>query len=87
MEKPEGTYEETREATCEGAGFYRKSVLRHYDWWVHGVSNALIWRVPTEKLTQLYLQNITACHLEVGVGTGKFLFRSLSRDWSKRHDQ
>ena len=81
MERSEESYGETQEATCEGAGFYRTSVLRHYDWWVHGVSNALIWRVPTGELTQLYRQNMTACHLEVGVGTGKFLSKALSREW------
>ena len=81
MGRSEESYGETPEATCEGAGFYRTSVLRHYDWWVHGVSNALIWRVPTGELTQLYRQNMTACHLEVGVGTGKFLSKALSREW------
>ena len=81
MGKSEESYGETPEATCGGAGFYRTSVLRHYDWWVHGVSNALIWRVPTGKLTQLYRQNMTVCHLEVGVGTGRFLSKALSREW------
>lgn len=58
-----------------GYAIYRKSVLRHYDWIVHGFSNPLVWRVPTRKIHQMYRQNLSNWHLEVGVGTGKFLLR------------
>lgn len=58
-----------------GYEIYRRSVLRHYDWIVHGFSNSLVWRVPTRKIHQMYQQNLADSHLEVGVGTGKFLLK------------
>jgi ubiquinone/menaquinone biosynthesis C-methylase UbiE len=67
-----------------GYEIYRKSVLRHYDWLVHGVSNALVWRVPTRKIHRLYQQNLSDSHLEIGVGTGKFLVKHGSKDSNSR---
>ena len=40
---------------------------------MHGVSNRIAWRCPTERLLQLYRNNLSANHLEAGAGTGFFL--------------
>jgi hypothetical protein len=45
-------------------------MLSIYDLLVHGVSNHLAWRCPTRKLLDLYRANLSANHLEAGVGTG-----------------
>jgi hypothetical protein len=56
-----------------GHGVYNPFVLRLYDAFVHGFSNRFIWRCETEELLALYQRNVSACHLDVGVGTGYFL--------------
>nr|WP_210191595.1 MULTISPECIES: class I SAM-dependent methyltransferase [Rhodomicrobium] len=56
-----------------GQTLYTPRVLRAYDWVVLGLSNTLLWRCPTTVLRQLYDRNVTANHLDVGVGTGYFL--------------
>ncbi len=59
--------------TQAGAAVYSKTVLRLYDFWVHGLSNHYLWHCPTVQLHALYQQHTTNNHLEVGVGTGFFL--------------
>jgi ubiquinone/menaquinone biosynthesis C-methylase UbiE len=59
--------------TQAGAAVYSKTVLRLYDFWVHGLSNHYLWHCPTVQLHALYQQYTTNNHLEVGVGTGFFL--------------
>lgn len=56
-----------------GAAVYSKTVLKLYDFWVHGLSNHYLWRCPTVQLHALYQQHTSNNHLEVGVGTGFFL--------------
>ena len=56
-----------------GHAVYSPLVLQAYDWIVLGLSNSLLWRCPTPVLRQLYDRNVTARHLDVGVGTGYFL--------------
>jgi SAM-dependent methyltransferase len=56
-----------------GQEAYSPMVLRIYDWYVLGLSNRLIWRCPTSALRQLYDRNVSARHLDIGVGTGYFL--------------
>ena len=56
-----------------GQAVYSPFVLHVYDWVVLGLSNSLLWRCPTTVLRALYDRNITARHLDVGVGTGYFL--------------
>jgi hypothetical protein len=51
-------------------------MLSIYDVLVHGLSNRLAWRCPTRRLLDLYRANLSANHLEVGVGTGFFLDRT-----------
>lgn len=50
-------------------------MLRLYDLIVLGVSNRFIWKCPTPKLLQLYNDNVSNNHLDVGVGTGYYLDR------------
>ncbi|HJZ87341.1 MAG TPA: class I SAM-dependent methyltransferase [Polyangia bacterium] len=58
-----------------GQAVYTPGVLALYDFFVLGVSNRWVWRCPTEGLLALYDAHVSACHLEVGVGTGYFLDR------------
>jgi SAM-dependent methyltransferase len=56
-----------------GQAVYTPIVLRTYDWVVLGLSNRLLWRCPTADLRRLYDRNVSARHLDIGVGTGYFL--------------
>ncbi len=55
---------------------YSQSSLRLYDLWVLGLSCHLLWRCPTRHVSDLYQKNVSANHLDVGVGTGYFLDRT-----------
>jgi hypothetical protein len=56
-----------------GIAVYSPVLLRSYDWLVLGLSNRLLWRCPTAHLRALYDRNVSARHLDIGVGTGYFL--------------
>jgi SAM-dependent methyltransferase len=56
-----------------GQAVYSPLVLAAYDWLVLGISNHLVWRCPTAELRRLYDRNVSARHLDLGVGTGYFL--------------
>ena len=58
-----------------GQAIYSKPVLSTYDLFVLGISNRYIWKCPSAKIETLYNDNISANHLDVGVGTGYFLRR------------
>jgi ubiquinone/menaquinone biosynthesis C-methylase UbiE len=58
-----------------GQAVYSRRVLALYDWFVLGFSNRFVWRCPTAKLVRLYDANVSANHLDIGVGTGYFLDR------------
>jgi hypothetical protein len=58
-----------------GQAIYTPRILQLYDLIVLGISNKFIWQCPTQLLVELYNSNITANHLDVGVGTGYFLDR------------
>jgi hypothetical protein len=64
------------EAIAKAHAIYTPSMLSIYDLLVHGVSNHLAWRCPTRKLFEPYRANLSANHLEAGVGTGYFLDRA-----------
>jgi hypothetical protein len=51
-------------------------MLSIYDVLVHGLSNRFAWRCPTQRLLDLYRANLSADHLETGVGTGFLLDRT-----------
>lgn len=59
--------------TFKGMRVYTKRVLSNYDLIVLKISNPFIWRCPTRHLLTLYNENISSCHLDIGVGTGFFL--------------
>jgi SAM-dependent methyltransferase len=63
----------TPEKIEAGHAVYSPMVLRAYDWVVLGFSNHLLWGCPTQELLRLYDRNVSARHLDVGVGTGYFL--------------
>ena len=65
----------TREQVESGQAVYTKRVLKAYDFVVLGVSNRFIWKCPTPKQLQHYERNLSANHLDVGVGSGYFLDR------------
>jgi 2-polyprenyl-3-methyl-5-hydroxy-6-metoxy-1,4-benzoquinol methylase len=56
-----------------GQAIYTQKTLRLYDLVVLGISNQFIWQCPTQRLVDHYNRNVTANHLDVGVGTGYFL--------------
>jgi 2-polyprenyl-3-methyl-5-hydroxy-6-metoxy-1,4-benzoquinol methylase len=58
-----------------GQAIYTQRTLQFYDLIVLGISNQCIWQCPTQLLVNHYNSNITANHLDVGVGTGYFLDR------------
>ncbi len=65
----------TREQVESGQAVYTKRVLKAYDFVVLGVSNRFIWKCPTPQQLQHYERNLSANHLDVGVGSGYFLDR------------
>ena len=65
----------TSNDTQTGAAIYTKTILKVYDFWVHGFSNHYLWQCPTTHLIALYQRYTSNNHLEVGVGTGFFLQR------------
>ena len=60
-------------AIAKAHAVYTPPLLSIYDLLVHGLSNHLAWRCPTRRITELYRANLSADHLEAGVGTGYFL--------------
>lgn len=58
-----------------GQAVYTPRVLSIYDLFVLGFSNRLIWRCPSSRIEAHYNANLSANHLDVGVGTGYFLDR------------
>lgn len=64
------------EAVTRAHAVYTPLTLSFYDLLVHGLSNRLAWCCPTRRLRQLYEENLSAIHLEAGVGTGVFLDRA-----------
>jgi hypothetical protein len=56
-----------------GQAVYSPLVLKVYDWFVLGFSNRLLWRCPSAHLRALYDRNVSARHIDIGVGTGYFL--------------
>lgn len=59
-----------------GQAVYTPLSLAFYDMIVHGVSNRWLWRCPTRELQRLYDRNVSAAHVDIGVGTGLFLDRA-----------
>ncbi len=66
----------TPEAVAAGQAVYSPLVLRLYDLLVLGLANHFLWRCPTAEIMNLYDRNVTARHLDIGVGTGFYLDRA-----------
>ena len=56
-----------------GQAVYTPRTLAAYDAFVLGFSNRVLWRCPTARLEALYARNVSARHIDIGVGTGYFL--------------
>ncbi|MGE3530149.1 MAG: methyltransferase type 12 [Methyloceanibacter sp.] len=65
-------------AVTKAHAVYTPFTLSIYDGLVHGLSNRFAWRCPTRRLIGLYRDNMSAEHLEAGVGTGMLLDRAAS---------
>jgi hypothetical protein len=63
-------------AVARAHAVYTPFALAVYDLVVHGLSNRFAWRCPTSRLIKLYDANLSANHLEAGVGTGLFIDRA-----------
>jgi SAM-dependent methyltransferase len=61
------------DAVEAGHAVYSPLVLKVYDGFVLGLSNRLLWRCPSTQLRALYDRNVSARHVDIGVGTGYFL--------------
>ncbi|HEY9769755.1 MAG TPA: class I SAM-dependent methyltransferase [Coleofasciculaceae cyanobacterium] len=59
----------TPEQVEAGQSLYTKRTLVVYDFVVLGASNQFIWKCPTQRLVNHYNKNVTANHLDVGVGS------------------
>jgi hypothetical protein len=64
------------EGVAAGYSVYTSLTLHLYDAYVIGFCNRFIWRCESGELLALYQRNVSACHLDVGVGTGYFLDRT-----------
>lgn len=65
----------SEEQAVAGQAIYSRKTLSVYDLVVIAISNPYIWKCPSEKITAHYNANLSANHLDVGVGTGYFLDR------------
>ncbi len=63
-------------AVARAHAIYTPAMLSFYDLLVHGLSNHLAWSCPTRRLLDLYRANLSANHLEAGIGTGFFIDRA-----------
>ena len=63
----------TKKQIDAGQAVYNSLTLLIYDLWVLSISNRFIWECPSSHLLKLYNENISANHLDIGVGTGFFL--------------
>lgn len=62
------------------------SAMSHYlyDVGLYQFVTPYIWRCPTRRLLDNYVENISHNHLEIGVGSGYFLKRTLCADYLQR---
>ncbi|HET7445090.1 MAG TPA: class I SAM-dependent methyltransferase [Solirubrobacterales bacterium] len=58
-----------------GQAFYTPFGLRAYDAIAYGFNSTVLWRCPRGRLVELYDENVSARHLDVGVATGSILDR------------
>lgn len=56
-----------------GQALYSSAFLRIYDLLIYGFNCPVIWRCPRQPMVDLYDDNVSARHLDIGVGTGLLL--------------
>jgi ubiquinone/menaquinone biosynthesis C-methylase UbiE len=56
-----------------GQAVYSRSFLSVYDAFVWGFTHPVLWRCPKARLVEHYDANLSARHLDIGVGTGALL--------------
>ena len=67
-----------------GQRFFSFMSHRLYDLGLYSFVTEAVWRCKTERLVDHYVANVSSRHLEVGVGTGYFLARTLSSEHCDR---
>jgi Methyltransferase domain len=75
-EEREGRGARDAAAIAAAHAIYTPFMLSFYDRLVHGLSNRFARRCPTDRLLDLYRNNLAGHHLEAGVGTGFFIDRA-----------
>lgn len=68
--------EELADDVKAGQATYTRSFLSIYDLLVLWFSNNYIWKCPTANMLEMYEQQLSTHHLDVGVGTGYFLLHA-----------
>jgi len=63
----------SQDSAKAGAAIYSRPLLSVYDFGVIKLSNQFAWQCPSRLILDFYNENISANHLDVGVGTGYFL--------------
>ncbi len=61
-----------------GQAVYTKNLLSVYDILVLGLSNSFVWCCPSKILRNIFSDNASLNHLDVGVGTGYYPDKCLS---------
>lgn len=56
-----------------GQAVYSRSFLSVYDALVYGFNSPVLWRCPKSRIVAHYDANVSARHLDIGVGTGTLL--------------
>lgn len=56
-----------------GQAFYSPLGLKAYDALAYGFNSTVLWRCPRWRLVELYDQNVSGRHLDIGVATGSIL--------------
>jgi SAM-dependent methyltransferase len=56
-----------------GQAFYSPLGLKAYDALAYGFNSTVLWRCPRSRLIELYDENVSARHLDIGVATGNIL--------------
>jgi ubiquinone/menaquinone biosynthesis C-methylase UbiE len=56
-----------------GQAVYTRGFLSFYDAFVYGFNHPVLWRCPKARLVEHYDANVSARHLDIGVGTGTLL--------------
>jgi ubiquinone/menaquinone biosynthesis C-methylase UbiE len=61
------------DAAHAGQAVYTRGFLSVYDAFVYGFNHPVLWRCPKARLVGHYDANVSARHLDIGVGTGTLL--------------